>query len=162
MRTPRTPCEKGFAHRRRLTPYCRGTDLLVPCMRAWISSRVRRPFFLLASIPLKISREPPELLPIDGPVTIAVHQGEKHPHRRARKPMYSCSLFVYYKNSNRPLQGSTPVKSRSNSTTPSTVKGTVGRGRLPNAHYRVREYLTQKEVVERLMKAACDNRRGDS
>jgi type 1 fimbriae regulatory protein FimB/type 1 fimbriae regulatory protein FimE len=108
---------------------------------------------------LKISREPPELLPIDGPVTIAVHQGEKHTHRRARKPMYNCSLFVYYKNSNRPLQGSTPVKSRSNSTTPSTVKGTVGRGRLPNAHYRVREYLTQKEV-ERLMKAAGDNRYG--
>jgi integrase len=51
------------------------------------------------------------------------------------------------------------VKSRSNSATPSTVKGTVGRGRLPNAHYRVREYLTQKEV-ERLMKAASDNRYG--
>jgi integrase len=44
------------------------------------------------------------------------------------------------------------------STTP-TTKRTVGRGRLPNAHYRVREYLTDKEV-ERLMKAAGDNRHG--
>jgi integrase len=45
------------------------------------------------------------------------------------------------------------------STTPTTKKRTVGRGRLPNAHYRVREYLTDKEV-ERLMKAAGDNRHG--
>ena len=28
---------------------------------------------------------------------------------------------------------------------PTTVKGTVGRGRLPNAHYPVREYLTERE-----------------
>jgi hypothetical protein len=28
---------------------------------------------------------------------------------------------------------------------PTTVKGTVGRGRLPNAHYPVREYLTTRE-----------------
>jgi hypothetical protein len=33
--------------------YCRGTDPLAPCMKAWISSRVRRPS-LLASIALKI------------------------------------------------------------------------------------------------------------
>jgi hypothetical protein len=33
--------------------YCCGTDLLVPCMKACISSRVRRPS-LLASIALKI------------------------------------------------------------------------------------------------------------
>ena len=37
---------------------------------------------------------------------------------------------------------------------PTTVKGTVGRGRLPNAHYPVREYLTEREV-ERLIKAAA-------
>src|SRR5262245_49932444 len=42
---------------------------------------------------------------------------------------------------------------------PSTVKRTVRRGRLPNNHYRTREYLTEREV-ERLMKAAADNRYG--
>ena len=42
---------------------------------------------------------------------------------------------------------------------PTTVKRTVARGRLPNAHYRTREYLTEREV-ERLMKAAGDNRNG--
>jgi integrase len=38
-----------------------------------------------------------------------------------------------------------------------TQKRTVSRGRRPNAHYRRREYLTEKEI-ERLMKAAGDNR----
>ena len=42
---------------------------------------------------------------------------------------------------------------------PTTVKRTVSRGRLPNVHYRQREYLTDREV-ERLMKAAGDNRHG--
>jgi type 1 fimbriae regulatory protein FimB/type 1 fimbriae regulatory protein FimE len=42
---------------------------------------------------------------------------------------------------------------------PATVKRTVSRGRLPNAYYRKREYLTEREV-ERLMKAAGDNRHG--
>jgi integrase len=42
---------------------------------------------------------------------------------------------------------------------PSTIKRTVSRGRLSNAHYRQREYLTEREV-ERLMKAAGDNRYG--
>ena len=45
------------------------------------------------------------------------------------------------------------------STTPTTKKRTVRRGRLPNTHYRVREYLTEKEV-ERLIRAAGDNRYG--
>ena len=40
---------------------------------------------------------------------------------------------------------------------PTIEKRTVSRGRLPNAQYRTREYLTEKEV-ERLMKAAGDNR----
>ena len=44
-------------------------------------------------------------------------------------------------------------------TTPTAVKRTVSRGRRPNAHYRTREYLTEREV-ERLMKAAGDNRHG--
>jgi hypothetical protein len=35
--------------------------------------------------------------------------------------------------------------------TPTTVKRTVRRGRRPNNHYRVREYLTEREV-ERLIK----------
>ena len=52
-----------------------------------------------------------------------------------------------------------PMNTSSRSRSPTTVKGTVGRGRLPNAHYRTREYLTQKEV-ERLMKAASNNRHG--
>ena len=51
------------------------------------------------------------------------------------------------------------MNTSSRSRSPTTVKGTVGRGRLPNAHYRTREYLTQKEV-ERLMKAASNNRHG--
>lgn len=42
---------------------------------------------------------------------------------------------------------------------PTTVKRTVSLGRHPNAHYRTREYLTEREV-ERLMKAAGDNRNG--
>jgi site-specific recombinase XerD len=42
---------------------------------------------------------------------------------------------------------------------PTTEKRTVSRGRLPNAHYRTREYLTEREV-ERLIKAAGDNRHG--
>ena len=46
-----------------------------------------------------------------------------------------------------------------NATAPKPLKRTVSRGRLPNARYRVREYLTEKEV-ERLMKAAGDNRHG--
>lgn len=40
-----------------------------------------------------------------------------------------------------------------------TVKRTVARGRKPNAHYRTREYLIEREV-ERLMKAAGNNRNG--
>jgi len=44
-------------------------------------------------------------------------------------------------------------------TAPTTVKRTVSRGRLPNAHYRQREYLTEREV-ERLIEAAKDNRWG--
>jgi type 1 fimbriae regulatory protein FimB/type 1 fimbriae regulatory protein FimE len=44
-------------------------------------------------------------------------------------------------------------------TAPTTAKRTVSRGRLPNAHYRSREYLTEKEV-DRLIKAARDNRQG--
>src|SRR4051794_27963215 len=42
---------------------------------------------------------------------------------------------------------------------PSIAKRTVARGRLSNAHYRAREYLTEKEI-ERLMKAATENRYG--
>src|SRR5260370_1662983 len=43
--------------------------------------------------------------------------------------------------------------------TPTIQKRTVARGRLPNANYRTREYLTEREV-ERLMKAGGDNRYG--
>ena len=42
---------------------------------------------------------------------------------------------------------------------PTIEKRTVARGRLPNANYRTREYLTEREV-ERLVKAAGDNRHG--
>jgi type 1 fimbriae regulatory protein FimE len=42
---------------------------------------------------------------------------------------------------------------------PTIEKRTVPRGRLPNADYRSREYLTEREV-ERLMKVAVDNRHG--
>ena len=42
---------------------------------------------------------------------------------------------------------------------PTIEKRTVPRGRLPNADYRTREYLTEREV-ERLMKAAANNRHG--
>ena len=43
--------------------------------------------------------------------------------------------------------------------TPTTLKGTVQRGRLPNEAYRTREYLTEREV-ERLMKSSGRNRYG--
>src|ERR1700704_4230821 len=42
---------------------------------------------------------------------------------------------------------------------PTTAKRTESRGRLPNTTYRVREFLTEKEV-ERLIKAAGNNRWG--
>jgi len=40
---------------------------------------------------------------------------------------------------------------------PTVAKRTVEEGRKPNAHYRSREYLTEREV-DRLMKAAADRR----
>src|SRR6516164_911179 len=52
-----------------------------------------------------------------------------------------------------------PMNATQQARPPTTVKRTVSRGRLPNAHYRQREYLTEREV-ERLMKAAGDNRHG--
>ena len=51
------------------------------------------------------------------------------------------------------------MNARANASAPTTKKRTVSRGRLPNADYRTREYLTDREVV-RLMKAAGDNRHG--
>jgi integrase len=51
------------------------------------------------------------------------------------------------------------MKSRSRASAPTTKKRTVARGRLPNAEYRTREYLSEREV-ERLMKAAGNNRHG--
>ena len=55
--------------------------------------------------------------------------------------------------------GFTPMNATHQAKPPIPVKRTVSRGRLPNAHYRQREYLTEREV-ERLMKAAGDNRHG--
>src|SRR5262245_29058010 len=51
------------------------------------------------------------------------------------------------------------MNTRPRASTPTNVKRTVARGRLPNAEYRTREYLTEREV-ERLMKAAGNNRHG--
>src|SRR5262245_9238076 len=51
------------------------------------------------------------------------------------------------------------MNSTSRGRAPTTLKRTVQCGRLPNTHYRVREYLTQREV-ERLMKVANRNRYG--
>jgi type 1 fimbriae regulatory protein FimB/type 1 fimbriae regulatory protein FimE len=51
------------------------------------------------------------------------------------------------------------MNAASDATTPTTQKRTVSRGRLPNAQYRTREYLTEREV-DRLMKVAGDNRHG--
>jgi integrase len=51
------------------------------------------------------------------------------------------------------------MKAASVGRTPTIEKRTVARGRLPNADYRTREYLTEREV-ERLMKAAAGNRHG--
>jgi integrase len=51
------------------------------------------------------------------------------------------------------------MKSRLRASAPTTVKRTVPSGRLPNAEYRTREYLTEREI-ERLMKAAGNNRHG--
>src|ERR1700730_6599492 len=55
--------------------------------------------------------------------------------------------------------GKLSMKSRSRASAPTTVKRTVRAGRLPNGVYRTREYLTEREV-ERLMKAAGNNRHG--
>jgi len=52
-----------------------------------------------------------------------------------------------------------PMNAPTNATPPTTAKRTVSRGRLRNAAYRSREYLTEAEV-ERLIKAAGDNRHG--
>jgi hypothetical protein len=49
----RNPRRLGTFIRTAELPNCCGTALLVPCMKAWISSRVRRPS-LFASIALKI------------------------------------------------------------------------------------------------------------
>jgi hypothetical protein len=43
------------------------------------------------------------------------------------------------------------MKARVRNKPPTTVKRTVRRGRLPNGHYRTREYLTEREI-ERLIK----------
>jgi integrase len=51
------------------------------------------------------------------------------------------------------------MKMASVAKTPTIQKRTVARGRLPNTNYRTREYLTEREV-ERLMKAAGNNRHG--
>src|SRR5215467_12308995 len=51
------------------------------------------------------------------------------------------------------------MKSRSRASAPTTVKRTVPPVPLPNAEYRTREYLTEREV-ERLMKAAGNSRHG--
>ena len=44
------------------------------------------------------------------------------------------------------------MNATSHASTPTLVKGTVARGRLPNAHYRTREYLTATEI-DKLTKA---------
>jgi type 1 fimbriae regulatory protein FimB/type 1 fimbriae regulatory protein FimE len=44
--------------------------------------------------------------------------------------------------------------------TPSTENGTVARGRLPNGHYRTREYLTEKEIGRLMAAAGKSNRHG--
>jgi hypothetical protein len=46
------------------------------------------------------------------------------------------------------------MKAASVAKIPTTQKRTVARGRLPNANYRTREYLTEREV-ERLIKAGA-------
>jgi type 1 fimbriae regulatory protein FimE len=51
------------------------------------------------------------------------------------------------------------MKSALETKAPTIQRRTVTRGRLPNAAYRSREYLTEREV-ERLMKVAGDNRHG--
>src|SRR4030081_324178 len=51
------------------------------------------------------------------------------------------------------------MKPLSEAHAPTILKRTVARGRLPNATYGPREYLTEREV-ERLRKAAGDNRHG--
>jgi site-specific recombinase XerD len=51
------------------------------------------------------------------------------------------------------------MNATSTASAPTTAKRTVSRGRLPNSAYRVREYLTEKEV-ERLIKAGGGNRWG--
>ena len=61
----------------------------------------------------------------------------------------NCAYNAHIKNSQALAQGKSSMKSRRRSNTPSTVKRTVPSGRLRNAEYRTREYLTEREV-ERL------------
>ena len=51
------------------------------------------------------------------------------------------------------------MNATSHASTLNPRKEKVSRGRRPNAHYRAREYLTEREI-ERLMKVAGDNRHG--
>ena len=53
-----------------------------------------------------------------------------------------CIQNTHYRTSHGLIDGSWPMIPTSASTTPTTKKRTVRRGRLPNTHYRVREYLT--------------------
>ena len=43
---------------------------------------------------------------------------------------------------------------------PSTENGTVAARRLPNSHYRTREYLTEKEIERLRAAAGRSNRHG--
>jgi integrase len=71
----------------------------------------------------------------------------------------NCAYNAHYKNSHGQIMRKSSMKSRSRARAPTPVKRTVPPGRLPNAQYRTREYLTEREV-ERLMKAAGNNRHG--
>jgi integrase len=68
-------------------------------------------------------------------------------------------LWVYYANCSCAKRWDSPMNAALLRSVPTTAKRTVSRGRLPNSAYRVREYLTEKEV-QRLIKAAGSNRWG--
>jgi hypothetical protein len=78
-------------------------------------------------------------------------------HRGVSRPILEGARQESFPKISRTPQGKLSMKSRSRTRAPSTVKRTVPPGRLPNAEYRTREYLTEREV-ERLMKAAGNNR----
>jgi type 1 fimbriae regulatory protein FimB/type 1 fimbriae regulatory protein FimE len=72
----------------------------------------------------------------------------------------NCPFFDYFTNGRSRRRAETLAKSQLRLVTPATEKRTVTPRRRPNADLRTREYLTEAEVDERLLRATRGNRWG--